>query len=343
LIEQFNMTRFWAFARATLAWVLPRLKFNVTAKGAALKRTLRCMLPHWAVMGLNFIAIPAAIALYQMQHHLPLHGMVANIAWASLNGALACAVLIHTHVVKGYRRAQYRFHMPLAVKLEIAGIKVRGTADDLSDGGFRFYGKLPLHVARDQELTGELCLPDGSVAIAGQVRALLPKRDDPKVIVGVGCVYRTIKYEDRARIELFLYGSDLQWRINGYRDQIATPLSWALPKKVHGPPARSLFFKRQWNAAELARPGHTPMTALVAPAATDERPWIVSYAPLPEREGLRLETFRRMKAPIETVQLERVAEYDEHGFKLYLYRAIKFDGELLDARRVPDLRARKVG
>ncbi|MEO7246351.1 MAG: glycosyltransferase, partial [Rubrivivax sp.] len=61
-IEQYNMARFAAFAWATLAWLFPRMKFRVTAKGGARRGSaLRFTAPQWVVMALNLGAIPVGV------------------------------------------------------------------------------------------------------------------------------------------------------------------------------------------------------------------------------------------------------------------------------------------
>ncbi len=55
-IEQYNMARFAAFAWATLALILPRMKFRVTAKGAPAGASMRFTAPQWTVLALNGIA-----------------------------------------------------------------------------------------------------------------------------------------------------------------------------------------------------------------------------------------------------------------------------------------------
>jgi len=318
-IEQYNVARFAAFAWATLAWIFPRMKFKVTAKGSVAGRALRFTAPQWSVASFNVLAIPAGIALYLHAHTLPLEGVVANIVWAAANAALALSVLAYTSVAQKRKRAHYRFPIPLPVQLDFHGSPVRGTVDDLSGHGLRFYGDLPDFVRPGSEFSGQLSLPDGPLSISGQVRNLTTMPDHPAVAIGFGGTFSTHAPGEQ-RLERFLFGSALQWRINGYRDQIDTPLSWLLPQQVPGP-ERSPFANLHWNAVQLSSPGRLPAQALAsAPDLYSGTCWILSFTALPERQDLLMESSARMSSGGRVMQLSRVAVYEEGGFNLFAYR-----------------------
>ncbi|MFP5398442.1 MAG: glycosyltransferase [Gammaproteobacteria bacterium] len=318
-IEQYNMARFAAFAWATLAWLFPRLKFRVTPKGGARQRTLQFTLPHWLVLGLNLGAIPVGIALYLLAAPLPFEGLVANTLWAGINGALALAVLSFTAVNQRHTRARYRFPVPVAGELVLAdGTRIAGTVDDLSESGLRFYGALPPHLAAGAPVTGQLWLPDGALALWGEVRSVIALPGSPQVAKAVGCSFSTTA-EALQRLERFLYGSDLQWHVNGYGDQVHTPLSRLLPHLVAGPRPHPLA-GRQWNSAQLRIAATAPAeAALVATTPDGAERLLISYRPLPQHQPLLLDTFRRTGAPREAVQLLRV-ELDAPGAMLHAYR-----------------------
>ncbi len=80
-IEQYNMARFAAFAWATLAWVFPRMKFRVTAKGAPGTRRRRAAL-HAAAMAGDVDepgGDPGRHRAVHARRPLPLEGLVANV------------------------------------------------------------------------------------------------------------------------------------------------------------------------------------------------------------------------------------------------------------------------
>jgi len=174
-IEQYNMARFAAFAWATLAWIFPRMKFRVTAKGALGGGALRFTFPHWLVMALNFAAIPVGVTLFFMAGKLPLEGLIANSIWATVNGALALAVLAFTSRVQQHTRADYRFPVPVVAELMFKdGRRVYGTVDDLTDSGMRFYGMLPTNLAAGTPVTGQIMLPDGPLPLWARCAASSP-------------------------------------------------------------------------------------------------------------------------------------------------------------------------
>ncbi len=323
-IEQYNMARFAAFAWATLAWVFPRMKFRVTAKGALAGGDLRFTLAQWIVLTLNWAAIPIGAALFFAFGKLPVEGLIANSIWAAINGGLAAAVLVFTARRQRNARGSYRFPVPVGAELVMAdGSRVHGTVDDLSDTGLRFYGQLPSDLQTGTALTGWLQLPDGPLAFWGEVRSIAAPHADTEVPAGprsIGCSL-SVTGPGRVRLEQFLFGSDLQWHLNGVTERAHTPLSRLLPRWVDGPRPHPLA-ARHWMAIELRPAAHLPpLQALMsAPAAGDNRAtYIISFAPLPEDTPLILDQFRRALAPRCGV---RLVPADLPGTSLHVYWAM---------------------
>lgn len=323
-IEQYNMARFAAFAWATLAWVFPRMKFSVTAKGGLAGSDLRFTLPQWIVMSLNLAAIPIGTALFFAFGKLPVEGLVANSIWAAINGGLAAAVLVFTARRRRNARGSYRFPVPVGAELVMPdGNRVHGTVDDLSDAGLRFYGQLPPGLESGAAVTGWLQLPDGALAFWGEVRSVTAHAADPDRRAGprsIGCSL-TVTGPGRVRLEQFLFGSDLQWHLNGVTDRVHTPLSWLMPRWVPGPQPHPLA-ARQWMAIELRSAAHLPpLQALMsAPGAGDKRAtYILSFRRLPEETPLILDQFRRAQAPRCGV---RLVPADLPGSSLHAYWAL---------------------
>jgi len=328
-IEQYNMARFAAFAWATLALLFPFMKFKVTPKGAGAGRATRFTLAQWTVLGINLVAIPVGIALYLRGGALPVEGLVVNVMWASVNIALAIAVLTFTALVQARKRRQYRFPVPLAAQVEFQGERLRGTMDDVSESGMRFYGRLPAGLQPGSRVSGQLTLPDGPLEFSGEVRMMLPTPGE-EGFRGFGFAF-TLRKAEQYRLERFLYGSDLQWVLNGYSDQVGTPLSRLLPRRVHGPRARA-FALLHWNAAEVT--GHSPGAAaqvLVSTSGSDgAQRWVLSYSELPENQDLHLEIFRRTASGNGTVRLQRATIIDvDLPDSVYFYRMRTTDAALV--------------
>ncbi|MEO7338324.1 MAG: glycosyltransferase [Caldimonas sp.] len=306
-IEQYNMARFAAFAWATLALVFPRMKFRVTSKGAPAGRgAMRFTAPQWAVLSINLIAVPFGTAVYLWSEALPLQGLLANGLWALINAALALAVISFTAVTQRNARKQYRFPIALPAEIVVAdGTRLRGTVDDLSDIGMRFYGKLPSALPEGSSLTGHLLLPDGPVAFWGEVRSVVTLPGSPQIVQAIGCKFSTTD-EGRQQLEQFLFGSDLQWILNGYTDRIQTPMSRCMPGLVEGPRTNPIAAVR-WNAAELRvqRDGPAESVLLSASAEARGQVYVVSHNALPEQRNLILDVYLRSDAQSRRVQLER--------------------------------------
>ena len=191
-IEQYNMARFAAFAWATLAWVLPRrwLRFKVTRKGGLVDSSARFVAPQALVLALNVAAIPLGIAFFVWWGRLPLDGLIANALWALVNAALALAVLVFTSRTTAFVRSKYRFPVPLAAELEVpGGGALRGTIDDISESGFRFYGPLPANLEVGQAVCGRIALPDEPMPFRGEVRSVFAGEDG--LLRAVGCHFET--------------------------------------------------------------------------------------------------------------------------------------------------------
>jgi cellulose synthase (UDP-forming) len=339
-IEQYNMARFAAFAWATLAWVWPNPKFRVTRKGAKARGAMRLMAPQWTVMALNFAAIPVALALWWLgMSALPLDGMVANSIWALVNGGLALAVIAFTAATQAHTRSGYRFKLPLAAQFRTAGGAVmRGTVDDVSDTGLRFYADLAPGLAVGDPLHAQLELPDGPLQLQAEVRGLFCGSEDAGVARAIGCRFTT-RGDDRLRLEAFLFGSDLQWSVNGYTDQVHTPLSRLFGKAVPGPVPHPLTGKR-WNAAWLRRAESDAAASEPALLCAGEGERLLSYRPLPEGPAMEIQVFRRTRAARRRVRLQAAALPGGTGPGLHLYDLLPVDvaGDALAAPSSPAVR-----
>ena len=305
-IEQYNMARFAAFAWATLAWVLPRrwLRFKVTRKGGLRDSSVRLVAPQVLVLALNAAAIPLGIAFFVWSGRLPLDGLIANAVWAFVNAAMAVAVLVFTARTTAFVRSKYRFPVPLAVELVVPGaVAMRGTIDDISESGFRFYGPLPAKLEVGQAVYGRIALPDEPMPFRGEVRSVFAGKDG--LLRAVGCHFETDP-QHLHRLETFLFGSDLQWTLNSLSDRIHTPMSRLWPDDVEGPRPSELAGVR-WNAAALTDrrvERESPVMALVStPQDEDGSAVLLSFTALPVGRDLHIEVSKRRLEPAVDCQL----------------------------------------
>jgi cellulose synthase (UDP-forming) len=223
-IEQYNMARFAAFLWATFGLFRRRIPFGVTRKElgpAAASR--RFVLPQYLVLTLNAAAIPIGIFLYALHHTLPLGALVANILWASVNSGLAAMVVNFSLRVGSFRRKEYRFPVPVPARIRLNGdAPALGIFDDVSSSGFRFYGTIPRHLAVGTLLEGDLFIASGRLPFTATVRAAFHNREGE--VAGIGCSFSWRDEAERDRLDLYLYGTDLQWQLNGLGEQARTPL-----------------------------------------------------------------------------------------------------------------------
>ncbi|GHD64626.1 glycosyltransferase [Jeongeupia chitinilytica] len=250
MIEQYNFARFWAFAWATLAMFRGKLKFRVTSKSVTGSSYRRFVMPQFLILLLSALAIPVGLMMYGYFGKLPLDGLIANSIWALVNSTLALLMLLFTRASSQSRRNEYRFPIPLPARLRFpGGTTTYGTVDDISSSGFRLYAQLPDDVRNGVEVDGELYLPSGTLPIraniAATIRAPSQRPGEPGYIKAIGCVFDWNTTAERDRLDLFLYGSDLQWQVQSLTERSRTPLQYLgdLFSGRHVPNVA----KRQWT------------------------------------------------------------------------------------------------
>jgi len=223
-VGRYNMARFAAFLWSTFGLVRKRAKFRVTEKALGLAAaTQRYLVPQYGVLFANAAAIPVGVALYAWQA-LPAGALAANVVWAGLNVWLAATVVNFSLRLGAFRRRDYRFLVPIPVRIRAAdNPPVLGILDDVSSSGFKFYGPIPRAVRLGARLEGDLFLPTGRLPFQAFVRT------EQRVAAGarvkcIGCRFDWADEAERDRLDLYLYGSDVQWQLNGLDERGPTPL-----------------------------------------------------------------------------------------------------------------------
>ena len=290
LIEQYNMARFAAFIWATLGLLRRNLRFRVTRKDedAALHAETRLMAPQLLVAVLNVMAIVLGLFLWSRFRHLPVEGLVANVVWATVNFGMAYLVLRFTFARTAYRRRDYRFPLPLPALVEVGGHSVTMTVDDVSPGGCRLYGPLPdASVAIGTPLRGALLLPGEQVPFQARVASHIPgEKDGEQYTKAVGIEFLWDGAAERDRLELFLYGSDLQWQINGMDDRVRTPVE-ALSARPAQEGGKAPV--EHWNAVHLDGPAQQAEPCLLSQPHQDGTRWVMaSYRRLDTQGEMRV-------------------------------------------------------
>ncbi len=329
LTEQYTMMRFAVFVTATFGFFLRRLRFVVTPKQmGASDATRRVLWPQYLVLGLNAAAIPVGLYLYSRGNGLPTGALVANVIWAGATLGIAALAIRFALRVSQFRRREYRFPLPIPMRVFARGGVSLGLATDISPLGCRLVGG-PVSGARaGEDLRGELLLPSGALPVHASVQSLIlpPGRkrqaEEPQP-AALGCAFRWGTSDDRDQLEMFLFGSDLQWRLNGLEDRIHTPLEKLSdllrgvrhePRRLVGQHWSPLLYRRV-NAQQEVGVGF-----ISAPQSEAGERTVVSLGVLPENGRLYAE---EVTATGPRGVVGRVADaevLETHSAPIYLYR-----------------------
>jgi cellulose synthase (UDP-forming) len=283
-LGRYNMARFAAYIWATFGLVRKRSKFRVTEKALGLAAATRRYLgPQYFVLFTNAAAIPMGVTLYLWQT-LPLGALAANIVWAGLNVWLAASVVNFSLRIGGFRRRDYRFLVPIPVRVRAEGTRpVLGVLDDVSSSGFKFYGPTPKELRVGAKLDGDLFLPTGQIPFHAVVRAEQRTAGGTRVKC-LGCRFDWADEAERDRLDLYLYGSDVQWQLNGLADRGRTLLERLAAAVRRRPAATDIEPAAHWAPVlyHEARPGTVPpQVGLVSvPGAEGEPRTLVTLLPL---------------------------------------------------------------
>ena len=328
LTEQYNMMRFAVFITATFGYFLRKLRFVVTPKqmGEA-DATHRMLWPQYAVLALNALAIPFGLVWFGTERGLPTGALVANVIWASLTFGIAAIAIRFALRAGASRRREYRFPLPVPLRLRnAAGQESLALATDISPLGCRVVGVPATAATVGQSLHGELLLPTGPLRVEASVRAVVPGERDGAAESerSLGCEFRWGVSDERNRLEMFLFGSDLQWQLNGFSDRVRTPLERVRAWLRRGPAEDARWLAGQtWspilykrvNAEEGAGVGFISRGDAKSGVRT-----MVSLGVLPRNGRLYAEevTASGPRGVVGRVQQETVLE--THAAPLYLYR-----------------------
>lgn len=244
LTEQYTMMRFAIFVTATFGFFFRKLRFVVTSKmlGEA-DATRRTLWPQHLVLILNSVAIPVGVFYHWRLGHLSTGAVVANIIWAGFALGVAALAIGYAIRLARHRRREYRFPLPVPFKLAREPRSVMVRASDISSLGCRLTGPVAVTAVVGDRLAGQLLLPAGPLKVDAIVRSrLVEKLRNGEERISVGCEFDWKHFAERMQLDAFLFGSDLQMRLNGWREQTPTP--WDRVSAV---------LKGAWRGAKLPR------------------------------------------------------------------------------------------
>jgi cellulose synthase (UDP-forming) len=219
------MARFFAFMRATIGWLGSGRKFRVTPKDAhGIETGQGRIIPQYLLFGANLTAIPVGYLLYLHYQWLPAGGIYANILWASVNAWLAYSLVTFT-VHKKHQRLDYRFTVPIPVRVRQHGICQFGTIDDISSSGFSLYVRLAANTQPGELLSGELWLPGIYLPFTAEIKRLVTvQRNGDDYVKAYGCEFKWTEKKQHDLLDRYLFGSGMQWQIQDLQEQGRTPL-----------------------------------------------------------------------------------------------------------------------
>ncbi len=325
LTEQYTMIRFAVFVTATFGYFLRKLHFVVTPKkqGEAVN-TRQFLWPQYLVLGLNAIAIPTGIYLFWRGDGLPPGALVANLIWAGLTLGVAALAIRFAARLSGFRRREYRFPLAVPVRVVSSGRPAMTLATDLSPLGFRFTG-FPAAASRVGDLVkGDLLLPSGRLQFEAIVRSRGGRESTGAGTPPLaGCEFRWASAGDCHQLEQFLFGSDLQWRLNGLEDRSRTPLERLYAMFSRDRRNARALEGRRWLPLVYECPGGGTDIGVgfisAEDAATDTR-MVATLGSLPV--AARLQANEVTSNGLRTVEgrLTGQSRVDTHSAPIYLYR-----------------------
>ncbi len=323
LTEQYAMMRFAVFITATFGFFLRKLRFVVTPKqmGAA-DATRQSLWPQYLVLGLNAVAIPVGLVLFWRGSGLPVGALIGNLLWASLTLGIAALGIRFALQTSSSRRREYRFPLPIPLRVRDGTGTTLALATDISPLGCRIVGA-PVGSARSgDELKGELLLPTGPLPVNVAVRAVLLD-GDKAAPAALGCEFKWGLSDERNQLEMFLFGSDLQWRLNGLEDRVRTPLERVRNLLLGERPVKRRLASQHWspvlyrrvNAAQEAGVGF-----ISGSDREDGERMLVSLGMLPPNGRLYAEEVTPAGPRGVVGRLGDAQVLETHAAPIYLYR-----------------------
>lgn len=327
LTEQYNMARFAAFLWSTLSVFRGASKFKVTEKSASKIRSgYRNTLPQLFITGVNIFAIPVGIILYIYFQHLPSEGLVANIIWASMNTSLGVAILTFTYYHQRFTRNEYRFPIPLPIRLDTElSEPVYATVDNISPTGCRVYGDINRAI-KDDKVSGNVILPLEEVSVKGDVVARFDANSaDEKYVAAYGVKFSFDEEAQRNEMERFLFGSSLQYQILELSEQGNTPLE-KLAELLGKRKKRKEREKLTWSTAlSHGMHGGEAVILLSEFKHANVSREIISFQRLPRNEVLRMKIFRRTGNYAMSVKTLKEKRLESPVGPLYEYTVLACD------------------
>ena len=305
--EEYNFFRFYTFMKATLALVIPiKWRFSVTPKGHDTDSGIPYGLWPQFVVAIGTVAsIIIGSVIYSEQNHLPEGAFIANVAWLTINGAIAIKALSFVAGRHNQQRSEHRFPLPLIGTLQLPDDAGKQTiiAYDASSGGMSI--KLPAKMHVGKTVTGELLLPNGVMAFTASVRRNDIINDGTEQVIGLA--FEWASDADADPLNSCLYGNSLQWDINNWSETRRFDLAGWFQREDKGNSATN-----DWEIGRL-NGASTSASCLVQREENGFR--ILSYEPLSSSDVYSLRFGNDTEADL---LLDGLRHYSVGGGRVYL-------------------------
>ena len=317
------MLRFGALIGATGGFLRRRRSPPIRkAQGASMRRALW---PQHAVMALSTAAVGVGLLQHFRSRGLGATALLVMGAWAAVNATVAAFALSHAARAYANRRREYRFPLPVPLLLNApSGPTALALATDISPLGCRIIGATVGSAKSGDELHGDLLLPTGRLPIVASVRAVVERDQGGHIERALGCEFRWGLSDERNQLEMFLFGSDLQWQLNGFSDRTFTPLERVAVWLGHSPRVDVRRLAGQtWSPVLYKRVNSEHGSGVGFISRSDPKTGtrtVVSLGVLPRHSRLYAEevTAAGLRGVVGRVEDEEILE--THAAPIYLYR-----------------------
>ena len=203
------------------------------------------------------------------------------------------------------------------------------TVDNISSSGCKFYGAIPEGLHVDDVIVGKITLPTGVLPFYGRVAAKLmsSQDDEQRYTKGIGCHFDWQDLARRDQLDLFLYGSGLQWTLHDFSEKSLTPFQW-LFKRFNKTKIIGHVNAEFWGAVgyryEHQREDGSLM-GLIANPHDKHGTFVITFTELDQDEPLVFTTYSRVSQPDLVKRVELMEVLESPSATLFVYRLIDIE------------------
>lgn len=323
-IEQYNFIRFAAYIQSTFGLFLGKLKFHVTSKVRDnAPESNRSLWPAMSMLLFSTAAIPFGIVTFFGGSQLPLDALAYNLFWVGVNCLIGVSAFKFTQSSQTFTRNEYRFPIPLPFRFENKHESdMYGTIDNISATGGKIYARFPKGVRKGKIIEGYIYLPSGQIPIEVEIIAeFTSMAGDQPYVAAVGCrfIWNVIDHQDD--FEKFLFGTDLQRKLNKIQEKQTTPIEW-LRGRLAGDQIAEGQVREYWASAVIAAEQQQASTSLglINMYGNEDAPkQLISYFPMALGVKFAVKVYTRTKQIDLEVEVMQGIQIDNSTGSFYLY------------------------